>query len=261
MNRLPVSPCWPCPSWCSPEHPARSCAGLSRRHGLQPAAYGQTSQSDYARVIRWIPCSTATPHRLHAALLRASHLRQRRQRRLPNGDYRRATATTDQYGNLPSQFRAPRPAARWPRDRGIVGAAVGSQIGGGSARYATSAIGSVVGGMAGRQIYEQSKPARTGRRGARVATRLLRATAITPRASKPSKPRVRRHLRIRRPHLHDRERTSPGRPDPRPRRRAARVGVARCGEWRGQGWPLRLYVSRRSGPVDRPAHHVADLAA
>ena len=37
---------------------------------------------------------------------------------------------------------------------GIVGAAIGSQVGGGSARYATAAIGSMVGGMAGRQIYD-----------------------------------------------------------------------------------------------------------
>lgn len=40
---------------------------------------------------------------------------------------------------------------------GILGAAVGSQVGGGSARYATSAIGSMVGGMAGRSVYEQNK--------------------------------------------------------------------------------------------------------
>ena len=40
---------------------------------------------------------------------------------------------------------------------GIVGAAIGSQVGGGSARYATAAIGSMVGGMAGRQIYEQTQ--------------------------------------------------------------------------------------------------------
>lgn len=49
---------------------------------------------------------------------------------------------------------------------GIVGAVLGSKVGGGSARYATSAIGSMVGGMAGRSIYEQSKrsqePPRTG---------------------------------------------------------------------------------------------------
>ena len=40
---------------------------------------------------------------------------------------------------------------------GVIGAAIGSQIGGGSARYATSAIGTMVGGIAGRQIYEQNR--------------------------------------------------------------------------------------------------------
>ena len=40
---------------------------------------------------------------------------------------------------------------------GIVGAANGSQVGGGSARYATAAIGSMVGGMAGREIYESGQ--------------------------------------------------------------------------------------------------------
>lgn len=40
---------------------------------------------------------------------------------------------------------------------GVVGAVIGSQVGGGSARYATSAIGSMVGGMAGREIYEQNR--------------------------------------------------------------------------------------------------------
>ena len=39
---------------------------------------------------------------------------------------------------------------------GIVGAALGSKVGGGSARYATAAVGSMVGGMAGREIYETS---------------------------------------------------------------------------------------------------------
>lgn len=38
----------------------------------------------------------------------------------------------------------------------IVGAALGSQVGGGSARYATAAIGSAVGGIAGRQIYDNA---------------------------------------------------------------------------------------------------------
>lgn len=48
---------------------------------------------------------------------------------------------------------------------GIVGAAIGSQVGGGSARYATSAIGSMVGGMAGREVYESSVRNRNPRTG------------------------------------------------------------------------------------------------
>ena len=39
---------------------------------------------------------------------------------------------------------------------GVVGAVLGSRVGGGSARYATAAVGSMVGGMAGRQVYERS---------------------------------------------------------------------------------------------------------
>lgn len=52
---------------------------------------------------------------------------------------------------------------------GIVGAVVGSQVGGGSARYATSAIGSMVGGIAGRQIYEQTQRNRDARERVGVA--------------------------------------------------------------------------------------------
>ncbi len=40
---------------------------------------------------------------------------------------------------------------------GIIGAALGSKVGGGSARYATAAVGSMVGGMAGREIYETTQ--------------------------------------------------------------------------------------------------------
>lgn len=40
---------------------------------------------------------------------------------------------------------------------GVLGAVVGSQVGGGSARYATSAIGTMVGSIAGREIYESSQ--------------------------------------------------------------------------------------------------------
>jgi hypothetical protein len=42
---------------------------------------------------------------------------------------------------------------------GVVGAVLGSKVGGGSARYATAAVGSMVGGMAGRQVYENSHSA------------------------------------------------------------------------------------------------------
>lgn len=48
---------------------------------------------------------------------------------------------------------------------GVVGAVLGSKVGGGSARYATSALGSMVGGMAGKSIYEQSKRSQQPRTG------------------------------------------------------------------------------------------------
>jgi hypothetical protein len=48
---------------------------------------------------------------------------------------------------------------------GVVGAVLGSKVGGGSGRYATSAIGTMVGGMAGREIYEATRRDRIDRRG------------------------------------------------------------------------------------------------
>lgn len=48
---------------------------------------------------------------------------------------------------------------------GLVGAAIGSQVGGGSARYATAAIGSMVGGMAGREVYQAGQRERYPRTG------------------------------------------------------------------------------------------------
>ena len=48
---------------------------------------------------------------------------------------------------------------------GVVGAVLGSKVGGGSARYATSALGTMVGGMAGREIYDASRRDRVERRG------------------------------------------------------------------------------------------------
>ncbi len=47
---------------------------------------------------------------------------------------------------------------------GIVGAALGSKVGGGSARYATAAMGSMVGGMAGREVYETTQRNRPQKR-------------------------------------------------------------------------------------------------
>jgi len=71
----------------------------------------------------------------------------------PNGGERRSTGTEG--GRMAATVVG-----------GIVGAVLGSKVGGGSARYATSAIGSMVGGMAGKSIYEQNKrsqqPPRSG---------------------------------------------------------------------------------------------------
>ncbi len=48
---------------------------------------------------------------------------------------------------------------------GVVGAVLGSKVGGGSGRYATSAIGTMVGGIAGREVYEASQRNRVSRQG------------------------------------------------------------------------------------------------
>lgn len=63
----------------------------------------------------------------------------------------------DQYGNYQRNAGSRSGATVATVVGGILGAAVGSQVGGGSARYATAAIGSMVGGMAGRQVYEQNQ--------------------------------------------------------------------------------------------------------
>lgn len=81
-----------------------------------------------------------------------------------NGGYN--DGYTDQYGNQRRSVGTEGGRTAATVVGGIVGAVLGSKVGGGSARYATSAIGSMVGGMAGRSIYEQSKrsqePPRTG---------------------------------------------------------------------------------------------------
>ena len=48
---------------------------------------------------------------------------------------------------------------------GVVGAVLGSKVGGGSGRYATAAIGTMVGGIAGREIYDASQRNRVDRVG------------------------------------------------------------------------------------------------
>lgn len=57
---------------------------------------------------------------------------------------------------------------------GLVGAALGSKVGGGSARYATAAVGSMVGGMAGREVYESAQ------RNKEEQTRRTRVTVCDP---------------------------------------------------------------------------------
>ncbi|WP_206861372.1 glycine zipper 2TM domain-containing protein [Lysobacter changpingensis] len=122
-------------------------------------AYGSTSSSDYARVVRVDPVfdryETAAPQQ--RCYERPAYV---------GGDGYRNDGYRDDgyYGNGSSYPSGGTQAGRTVSTivGTIVGAAVGSQIGGGSARYATSAIGSVVGGMAGRQIYDQSQRERVG---------------------------------------------------------------------------------------------------
>lgn len=40
---------------------------------------------------------------------------------------------------------------------GVIGAVLGSHVGGGSGRFAATTVGSMVGGIAGREIYDQSR--------------------------------------------------------------------------------------------------------
>ena len=63
----------------------------------------------------------------------------------------------DQYGNVRRTGGSQVGGTMATVIGGVIGAVIGSQVGGGSARYATSAVGSMVGGVAGRQIYEQSQ--------------------------------------------------------------------------------------------------------
>ena len=119
--------------------------------------YGQTVQYDYARVVRVDPVfdSYATSSQGQRCYERPTYVSGSGDYYPHDGSYRRDDSY---YPQRTVGTEGGRTAATVIG--GIVGAVVGSQVGGGSARYATSAVGSMLGGMAGRQIYEQSK--RTG---------------------------------------------------------------------------------------------------
>jgi uncharacterized protein YcfJ len=108
---------------------------------------------DYARVIRVVPVTGA-------AAYPAAGQRCTSRSDAYAGDY---------YGPDGRYYGNGDPYAGTQRTRGseggrtmagvlgtVIGAVVGSQVGGGSARYATAAIGSAVGGVAGRQVYDNA---------------------------------------------------------------------------------------------------------
>ncbi len=79
-----------------------------------------------------------------------------------NNGYRNDGYSGNRYGGYPSNGSYGNQGSTAGRTvatviGGVLGAALGSQVGGGSARYATSAIGTLVGGIAGQQVYEQSQ--------------------------------------------------------------------------------------------------------
>ena len=135
---------------------------------VQPSTGGYSSQGgqyDYARVVRVDPVIDSGRYGSndYASGDRRCYQRQDHARGsvydggyrdgYGRDDYYRGNDGYDRYGNGGSQIGGTMATVIG----GVVGAVIGSQVGGGSARYATSAIGSMVGGVAGRQIYEQSQ--------------------------------------------------------------------------------------------------------
>jgi uncharacterized protein YcfJ len=129
-----------------------------------PDPYGQASgvQYDYARVIRVDPVFDSGYGSYSNAGYGSGYGQHCYERQtVVNGydpygnDYYRNDGYYDPYGGRQSGSAMGGTIATVIG--GVVGAAIGSQIGGGSARYATSAIGTMVGGIAGRQIYEQGQ--------------------------------------------------------------------------------------------------------
>lgn len=125
-----------------------------------PDRYGNTSGAvyDYARVLRVDPVIDSRYGSYNAG-------GQRCYTRTDGGYAGRDPYYGDQYGygrddyyrNDPYRGGNTAGATVATVIGGLVGAAIGSQVGGGSARYATSALGSMVGGMAGRQVYENAR--------------------------------------------------------------------------------------------------------
>ncbi|WP_036209180.1 glycine zipper 2TM domain-containing protein [Novilysobacter arseniciresistens] len=139
-------------------------AGAQQYTGLyvQPAGNGYAApgvQYDYARVVRVDPVFDSGRYASNdrRCYQRDSYARgdaydDRYYRDYGRDDYYRDGYRDDRYGGG-SQVGSTMATVIG----GVVGAVIGSQVGGGSARYATSAIGSMVGGMAGREIYEQNR--------------------------------------------------------------------------------------------------------
>lgn len=136
--------------------------------------YGNSSgsQYDYARVVRVDPViESGYP----ASQQQRCYTRQDGgyyngdDRYDRDGDYRDDGYRDDRYRDDPD-YRGGTETGRNVATviGGIVGAALGSQVGGGSARYATAAIGSMVGGMAGRGVYNSNQRNRQPPRRAEV---------------------------------------------------------------------------------------------
>jgi hypothetical protein len=117
---------------------------------------------DYARVLRVVPVVGA-PEGYPASAQRCTTRQDAYAggdapdgSRLPPGDY---------YGPDGRYYNGGQAPRRTGTEGGrtmasvlgtVIGAVVGSQVGGGSARYATAAVGSAVGGIAGRQVYDNA---------------------------------------------------------------------------------------------------------
>ncbi|SDY69432.1 Uncharacterized conserved protein YcfJ, contains glycine zipper 2TM domain [Lysobacter sp. yr284] len=137
--------------------------------GYDNGAPSYSSQVDFARVVRVDPVFetySSQPASAPRCYERPTYVQGDGYYNDGNGNGGYNDGYTDAYGSQRRSAGTEGGRTAATVVGGIVGAVLGSKVGGGSARYATSAIGSMVGGMAGRSIYEQSKrsqePPRTG---------------------------------------------------------------------------------------------------